>query len=73
MAAKFEILSVGVEDLLENNTNFGHGLCQSLSSNHLASPGASVYRIIVQTKNIFESWKRHLLHPFIFSLCHDNR
>ena len=64
---------VKIQDVFETNHDFGHGLCQSLTSNHLASSGASVYRIIVKTKDIFQSWKKYLLKPFIDSLCHDSK
>ena len=64
---------VGVENVLNEYPDFGEGLTQSLSSNHLASAGASCYRTIIKTKAIFSSWKTHLMKPFLECLCHDPR
>ena len=45
----------------------------SLTSNHLASAGTSVYKIIVQTEGILEFWKVDLMPVLLHCLCHDKR
>ena len=63
---------VGVINTLSNySSEFSTGLVQSLTSNHLASAGASVYRLIVKTKGIFDVWKQLLMKPFLFALTID--
>lgn len=62
---------VGIVQTLTSIEDFGLGLAESLSSNHLASIGASVYRVIVKAKDVFEPWKGQLLKPLLHALCHD--
>lgn len=75
--AKYPLLCVllprvGVLQTLEaEGEPFAKGLAESLSSNHLASAGAGVYKIIIKSPQVLESWQRWLLGPLVHSLCHD--
>ena len=74
--AKYSLLAVilpriGVIKILENKPNFGSGLSESLSTNYMAPAGASLYKVIVKTANVLESWKKHILPHLLHSLCHD--
>lgn len=74
--AKYPLLFVllprtGVIETLQNHPDFASGLCQSLSTNHLASAGASLYKLIVKTPNIFDIWEKDFAPHFLYSLCQD--
>ena len=38
----------------------------------MISAGASLYKVIVKSKDILESWKKHILPHLMHCLCHDN-
>lgn len=72
--AKYPLLLVLLPRLgvLETvNYDFGGGLVQSLSSNHLASAGAALYKVILKTKNVLPCWQSSLLPHLLHALCHD--
>ena len=76
--AKYPLMLVlmprmGIIEILNTEKDFAKNLIESLSSNHLASAGTTVYRMIVKTKNIFEVWKDRIMPHFIHALCHDQR
>lgn len=76
--AKYPLLCVllprvGVLPTLEKEgQDFGKGLAESLSTNHLASAGANVYKIIIKSgPQVLDAWQRWLLPSLVHSLCHD--
>ena len=62
---------IGVSKILENTPDFGSGFAESLTTNHLATAGASLYKVIIKTKDILESWKKHILPHLLHSLCQE--